>query len=140
MDERVTPLLESGLVPPLPHTSGATFITDGGMETTLLYQRGIELPEFASFPLLETEEGRAALRAYFQPYLDIARDRGVSILLDTPTWRANPDWGEKLGYSLERLEEANRARCASWTSSAATPTSSSAAAWARAGTATFRVS
>jgi len=96
-------------VAPLPHTSGATFITDGGMETTLLYHRGIELPEFASFPLVETEEGRDALRAYFEPYLEIARERGVAILLDTPTWRANPDWGAKLGYSLERLEKANRA-------------------------------
>lgn len=78
------------------------------METTLLFQHGMELPEFASFPLLETEEGRAALRAYFEPYLAIARERGVGILLDAPTWRANPDWGAKLGYSLERLEQANR--------------------------------
>lgn len=78
------------------------------METTLLFQHGIELPEFASFPLLETEEGRAALRAYFEPYLAIARERDVGILLDAPTWRANPDWGAKLGYSREHLEEANR--------------------------------
>ena len=78
------------------------------METTLIFQQGMELPEFASFPLVETEEGRAALRAYFDPYLAIARERGVGILLDAPTWRANPDWGERLGYSLEQLEEANR--------------------------------
>jgi S-methylmethionine-dependent homocysteine/selenocysteine methylase len=88
--------------------SGETFITDGGMETTLLFHHGMELPEFASFPLLESEEGRAALRAYFEPYLAIARQRGVGILLDAPTWRANPDWGTKLGYSAEQLEEANR--------------------------------
>jgi len=92
----------------LPHLSGATFITDGGMETTLLYHQGMELPEFASFPLLETDEGRAALRDYFEPYLAIARERGVGILLDAPTWRANPDWGAKLGYSPEELEDANR--------------------------------
>jgi S-methylmethionine-dependent homocysteine/selenocysteine methylase len=78
------------------------------METTLIFEHGMELPEFASFPLIENDEGRAALRAYFEPYLAIARDRGVGIVLDTPTWRANPDWGEKLGYSLEELEEANR--------------------------------
>lgn len=92
----------------LPHTSAATFLTDGGMETTLLFEHGIELPEFASFPLLESEEGRAALRTYFEPYLAIARGAGFGIVLDTPTWRANPDWGEKLGYSRERLEQANR--------------------------------
>ena len=92
----------------LPQLSGETFITDGGMETTLLYHRGIELPEFASFPLVETEEGRDALRAYFEPYLEIARERGVAILLDTPTWRANPDWGERLGYTAEALADVNR--------------------------------
>jgi homocysteine S-methyltransferase len=78
------------------------------METTLIFEQGMELPLFASFPLLEREEGREALRAYFEPYLAIARERGVGILLDAPTWRANPDWGEKLGYSGERLEQANR--------------------------------
>jgi S-methylmethionine-dependent homocysteine/selenocysteine methylase len=78
------------------------------METTLIFEQGIELPQFASFPLLESEEGRAALREYFEPYLAIARERGVGIVLDAPTWRANPDWGEKVGYSLERLEAANR--------------------------------
>jgi len=78
------------------------------METTLMFDHGMELPEFASFPLVETDAGRAALRAYFGPYLEIARERGVGIVLDAPTWRANPDWGEKLGYSLEQLEEANR--------------------------------
>ena len=82
------------------------------METTLIFEQGMELPEFASFPLVETEEGRAALRAYFEPYLAIARERGIGILLDAPTWRANPDWGAKLGYSLEQLEEANRAAVA----------------------------
>ena len=78
------------------------------METTLIFEHGMELPLFASFPLVESEEGRDALRAYFEPYLAIARERGVGILLDAPTWRANPDWGEKLGYSRERLEQANR--------------------------------
>jgi len=82
------------------------------METTLIFEQGMELPEFASFPLVETADGRAALRAYFEPYLSIARERGVGILLDAPTWRANPDWGAKLGYSLEQLEAANRAAVA----------------------------
>ena len=82
------------------------------METTLIFEQGMELPEFASFPLVETEEGRAALRAYFEPYLAIALERGIGILLDAPTWRANPDWGAKLGYSLEQLEAANRAAVA----------------------------
>jgi homocysteine S-methyltransferase len=48
------------------------------------------------------------LRNYFEPYLAIAREHGVGIVLDAPTWRANPDWGAKLGYSLDDLERANR--------------------------------
>jgi S-methylmethionine-dependent homocysteine/selenocysteine methylase len=85
-----------------------TFITDGGMETTLIFQQGMELPDFASFVLLDDPEGVEALRAYFRPYIEIARDRGVGILLDTPTWRANADWGERLGYTPEQLADVNR--------------------------------
>ena len=92
----------------LPQLDGGTFITDGGMETTLISQKGLELPEFASFVLLDSADGIAALRDYYAPYVDIARERGVGILLDTPTWRANADWGERLGYSPEALAEVNR--------------------------------
>ncbi len=93
----------------LPLTKGGTFISDGGMETTLIFHEGIELPHFASFVLLAHEEGRQQLRRYYEPYLAIARERGVGFVLDTPTWRANPDWGVKLGYGPEALKEANRA-------------------------------
>ena len=92
----------------LPQLEDATFITDGGMETTLIFHVGLELPHFASFVLLDDESGVRALREYFRPYLEIARDAGVGILLDTPTWRANPDWGERLGYSADALAEVNR--------------------------------
>jgi homocysteine S-methyltransferase len=92
----------------VPLLDGGTFITDGGMETSLIFRQGMELPDFASFVLLDDETGIEALRAYFRPYLDLARDRGVGILLDTPTWRANADWGERLGYTPERLDGVNR--------------------------------
>ena len=83
-------------------------ITDGGMETTLIFHEGLDLPHFASFVLLENEAGREALRAYYRRYIEIARFRGVEIILDTPTWRANRDWGERLGYSPEALDDVNR--------------------------------
>src|ERR1051325_2758278 len=76
----------------LPQLSDRTFITDGGMETTLIFHGGLDLPHFASFVLLDDEEGVRALREYFLPYVEIARDAGVGIVLDTPTWRANADW------------------------------------------------
>jgi homocysteine S-methyltransferase len=92
----------------LPQLADATFITDGGMETTLIFHCGLDLPHFASFVLLDDEEGLGALRAYFLPYIEIAREAGVGIVLDTPTWRANADWGERLGYTAEGLAELNR--------------------------------
>ncbi len=83
-------------------------LTDGGMETTLIFQDGLELPCFASFPLLEQEEGREALARYYDAYLDVARRHDTGFVLDAPTWRANPAWGAQLGYSLDQLADANR--------------------------------
>jgi S-methylmethionine-dependent homocysteine/selenocysteine methylase len=93
---------------PLPQLSGRTFITDGGMETTLVFDDGIDLPHFASFVLLDDANGIEALRAYYAAYLEIAAQHGVGIVLDTPTWRANPDWGDRLGYSTEALADVDR--------------------------------
>jgi len=92
----------------LPQLGGGTFITDGGMETTLIFHGGMDLPHFASFVLLDDDAGRDALRDYYRPYIDIARANGVGIVLDTPTWRANQDWGERLGYSPDALAEVSR--------------------------------
>jgi homocysteine S-methyltransferase len=84
------------------------YLTDGGLETSLIFDQGIDLPCFAAFPLLESEDGTAALRAYFAPFLALAREHGTGFVLDTPTWRANPDWAEQLGYSAQELDAANR--------------------------------
>jgi S-methylmethionine-dependent homocysteine/selenocysteine methylase len=92
----------------LPQTHGTTCITDGGMETVLLFHRGIELPCFAAFPLVDTETGRNELRSYYEPYVAVARERSIGLVLDTPTWRASADWGERLGYDARRLVETNR--------------------------------
>jgi homocysteine S-methyltransferase len=83
-------------------------LTDGGIETVLLFRDGFDLPCFASFPLLAEERGRAAMRRYFEPFLDIAQERGLAFVLDTATWRANPDWGAQLGYDLDALAAVNR--------------------------------
>ena len=78
------------------------------METTLIFRDGLELPHFASFVLLDDPNGVAALRSYYAAYVAIAKRHGVGIVLDTPTWRANPDWGARLGYSAEALDDVNR--------------------------------
>jgi homocysteine S-methyltransferase len=84
-------------------------LTDGGLETTLLFHEGFELPCFAVFPLLEDARGRAALRRYFEPFLATAQERGLPFVLDTATWRANPDWGARLGYDADALADVNTA-------------------------------
>lgn len=92
----------------LPQLNDELFMTDGGLETTLVFHESIELPYFAAFDLLKDEEGSATLRRYFDRYLDIARGRGVGVVLETPTWRANADWAARLGYDEAALADANR--------------------------------
>lgn len=92
----------------LPQLRNALFLTDGGLETTLVFHEHVELPYFAAFHLLQTEEGTSLLRRYFESYTRIARAHGVGIVLEAPTWRANPDWGAKLGYDAPALADANR--------------------------------
>ena len=92
----------------LPQLDGELFITDGGMETTLIFHQGLDLPDFAAFSLLDDPAGVEALRDYYRTYLELARRRNVGIVLDTPTWRANRAWGERLGYSEESLAKVNR--------------------------------
>jgi S-methylmethionine-dependent homocysteine/selenocysteine methylase len=94
--------------PALPQLGRRPFITDGGIETDLMFHRGFVLPEFAAFVLLDDPRGRDALRAYYRDYLTLAREFDVGVVLDTPTWRASRDWGERLGYSPQRLAEINR--------------------------------
>jgi S-methylmethionine-dependent homocysteine/selenocysteine methylase len=92
----------------LPQLAGTLFLTDGGLETTLIFHEGIELPHFAAFDLLKSDKGRAKLRRYFGHYVAVATARGVGLVLETPTWRANADWAAKLGYDAASLAEANR--------------------------------
>jgi homocysteine S-methyltransferase len=91
----------------LPQRRGGIFLTDGGMETTLIFHQGIELPHFAAFVLLDSAEGRQQLKQYYAAYLSVARDHGTGFVLDSPTWRANPDWGAQLGYDAAALKAIN---------------------------------
>ncbi len=88
---------------------GTRWVTDGGLETDLIFNRGVDLPEFASFPLVQDDDGAQVLTNYYQAYADIARAAAAGLLVETPTWRANPDWGQVLGYDAIGLDKANRA-------------------------------
>lgn len=92
----------------LPQLAGGLFLSDGGLETTLVYLDGVALPCFAAFPLLKDEAGRERLRRYCHPYLQLCADTpGAGFVLETATWRANPDWGRLLGYDAAELAQAN---------------------------------
>ena len=92
----------------LPSVGGTSYVTDGGLETDLIYHRGFDLEEFAAFPLLDDEQGRAALVDYYSDYADIARRSGAGLILATPTWRANPSWARRIGYDAEATDRVNR--------------------------------
>lgn len=91
----------------LPHMGSDYFITDGGMETTLIFQQNIDLPEFAAFTLLGSQQGLKQLEDYYLSYLNLAKKYGVGIILETATWRASSDWGDKLGYTRSDLSAIN---------------------------------
>jgi len=93
----------------LPQLHGRPMAADGGLETDLIFHHDVDLPSFASFPLLDDERGRELLDAYFQDYVDIARRHGVGAVLETPTWRANAEWGATVDYGAVELDRVNRA-------------------------------
>ena len=84
------------------------FITDGGLETTLIFEYDYDLPEFAAFPMLGRFSDEQVLRNYYLPYINVARAKGTGFILESPTWRASRNWGEKLGYDTEQLRYFNK--------------------------------
>lgn len=92
----------------LPQLGGDLYLTDGGIETTLIFHEGMELPDFAAFHLLKTPEGEAALRKYFRTYAEIAGRFAAGLVLESATWRASAGWGARLGYTPEAMADANR--------------------------------
>ena len=93
----------------LPQLSGTPLVTDGGMETDLIFHHGVDLPHFAAFPLVETRAGRDQLTRYYDGYAAVAAGAGAGLLLEAPTWRASPDWGALLGYDAAGLARVNGA-------------------------------
>eukprot|EP00092_Neocalanus_flemingeri_P020926 GFUD01022671.1.p1 GENE.GFUD01022671.1~~GFUD01022671.1.p1 ORF type:complete len:313 (-),score=114.02 GFUD01022671.1:76-1014(-) len=98
--------METSLLPQL--CSPSPFLSDGGLETWLIYSRNCSLPHFAAFPLLDTPEGVDHLKEYYKEYLQVAHVLGMGLVLSTPTWRASTRWGMELGYTQEKVDQFNR--------------------------------
>lgn len=92
----------------LPQLDGTLFLSDGGIETTLIFHDGIDLPHFAAFDLLKDDDGKAALTAYFERHIDVAKSLGMGFVLESPTWRASTDWGDLMGYSADEIATFNK--------------------------------
>lgn len=91
----------------LPQLSGQPFLTDSGLETDLIFHGGFDLPDFAAFTLLDDATGTEALRTYYREHAQLVTAAGQGVVLETPTWRASPDWADRLGYRPEVLAERN---------------------------------
>jgi len=91
----------------LPQLEGGLFLSDGGIETDLIFNDRLELPQFAAFVLLQDGPGRTALKKYYRRYAGIALAAPVGFIFESPTWRASRDWGRKLGFTERALCEAN---------------------------------
>lgn len=88
-------------------SGGRIFLADGGLETCMIYHEGLDLPQFASFVLVDSADGRAALRRYFTRYINIAKRSGTGFVLDTATWRANMGWAPALGVAEPEIRAVN---------------------------------
>lgn len=85
------------------------FVTDGGIETHMIFNQGEEVPHFCAFVMTDREPSRSKLKQYYRDYLPIAKRAGQGFVFDTNTWRANPDWGALIGYDAEGLRRVNMA-------------------------------
>ncbi|MEO0531381.1 MAG: homocysteine S-methyltransferase family protein, partial [Planctomycetota bacterium] len=83
-------------------------LTDGGIETVLVFHEKIELPHFASYPVLRDEAGQALIRRYYDEFVALASRHGVGLELGSTTWRANPDWVERIDGSRDATAGINR--------------------------------
>lgn len=92
----------------LPQLGGQLFVSDGGIETTLIFDYGLDLPYFAAFPLLRTEEGREHLRRYYRSHAAVAARHGTGFLFESATWRASPDWARAVDIDLDELADLNK--------------------------------
>jgi S-methylmethionine-dependent homocysteine/selenocysteine methylase len=92
----------------LPQLTGDLFLTDGGIETDLIFNHGIEIREFAAHTLLPDPVGREAMARYFNGYLQLAKACDAGFILDSQTWKAHMHWADDLGATEPELKAANR--------------------------------
>lgn len=92
----------------LPQLHGYQMITEGGLETSLVFHSGIDLPLFAAFKALETDAGIRAIDSWMRAFAELAVAERRGFIMDTPTWRASARWAAELGIGQDDLREIHR--------------------------------
>jgi homocysteine S-methyltransferase len=87
--------------------AGEIYLTDAGLETDLIFNRGVEIREFAAHTLLPDPQTRAAVAGYLRQFLSLAQDKEVGFILDSQTWKAHTHWAADLGATEDELHRAN---------------------------------
>ena len=91
----------------LPQLSGGLFLNDAGLETDIIFNKGIKIREFAAHTLLSDPEGREVLSIYFREMLSLANTTNAGFVLDCPTWKAHMHWAKDLAASEDDIRRAN---------------------------------
>ena len=103
----------------LPQLAGGLFLNDAGLETDIIFNKGVEIREFAAHTLLADPAGRGVLATYFREMLKLAKTIGAGFVLDCPTWKAHMHWANDLKATEAEIRQANFdavsfARCLSY--------------------------
>jgi S-methylmethionine-dependent homocysteine/selenocysteine methylase len=89
-------------------TSDKLFLTDGGLETDLIFHHGVDLPLFASITLFRDEGAPKLVRDYYIEYINTAKAGENGFVLESANWRASPGWLKQLGIPEDEHEALNK--------------------------------
>jgi S-methylmethionine-dependent homocysteine/selenocysteine methylase len=88
-----------------PRKPGLLYLTEGGVETEIMYKWGHKLPHFAMFTLLDKPEAMADMKSMFARALEVAATQKTGLVLSSLDYRASPDWAALLGISADGLRD-----------------------------------
>lgn len=92
----------------LPHQTDQRFLVFAATGTDLIFNRGVELPGFASFPLVEDPDVQPIIVDQMRELMKVSAESELGCIIDTLTWMANRDRAAPLGYDADRLATLNR--------------------------------
>ena len=94
----------------LPQMGDALFLTDGGLETTLIFHDGLELPHFAAFALLARRRGPGGAAALLRALRRASPSAtGAGWCSRRRPGGRTPTGAAQLGYAPEALDAVNAA-------------------------------